>query len=79
MRVMLADAWSLVPCWGSALIASSRYCWQGLGLMLSSVGGGWSTTLVLLLLYAGCSVPGFSRWGFVCLYWLFGCLVIAPA
>jgi hypothetical protein len=79
MRAMLADAWSLVPCWGSALIASSRYCWQGLGLMLSSVGGGWSTTLVLLLLYAGCSVPGFSRWGFVCLYWLFGCLVIAPA
>uniref|UniRef100_B9HH06 Uncharacterized protein n=1 Tax=Populus trichocarpa TaxID=3694 RepID=B9HH06_POPTR len=66
MRAMLADAWSLVPCRGSALIASSRYCWQGLGLMLSSVGG-------------GCSVPGFSRWGFVCLYWLFGCLVIAPA
>jgi hypothetical protein len=86
MRVMLVDAWSLAPCRVSALIASSCY---------SSVGGSWFvllitlvtvfwtcpwiTTLVLLLLYVGCSVPSFSRWGFVCLCQLFGCLVTDPA
>jgi len=28
---MLADVWSLAPCWVSTLIASSCYCWIGLG------------------------------------------------
>ncbi|KAL9363701.1 hypothetical protein Peur_041574 [Populus x canadensis] len=53
----------------AAVLSFFPLCWKGLGLILSSVGGGWFPTLVLLLLYAGCSVPGFSCWDFVCLYW----------
>jgi hypothetical protein len=78
-------------CFDNFFLLLLEWAW----LMLSSVGGGWFvllvspvtvfwtclwiTTLVLLLLYAGYSVPDFSRWGFVCLCWLFGCLVTAPA
>jgi hypothetical protein len=30
LHAMLAEAWSLAPCWVSTLIASSYYCWNGL-------------------------------------------------
>ena len=83
---MLADVWSLAPCRVFALIASSCYCWNGLGwcspqwveagfLLVSPVTVLWTcpwiTTLVLLLLYAGYSIPGFSRWGVV---WFCPCM-----
>ena len=78
-------------CFDNFFLLLLEWAW----LMLSSVGGGWFvllvshvtvfwtcpwiTTLVLLLLYAGFSVPGLYSWGVVCLCWLFGCLVTAPA